>query len=111
VSGANATREKFRLMWSARCPETPPISYLFKHRLPQRWAPIHSLQASKRYADTKPDWDELLHRQNSVIDYLVPPGTLIDVVINCAKLENNLFRSFDPVDIGTFVDAENDCKF
>jgi hypothetical protein len=92
-------------------PESPPISQFFKFRLPKRWARIHSLPESKRYPDTKPEWDVLLDRQNRVIDSLIPQQATIRIVINCIAIDCYLFKSFDLENIGVFVDEEGETVY
>jgi len=58
---------KFRQFWQQHFPDCPPVSYLFKHRLADRWFRFHSLPESKRYADNETEVTELLARQNSVL--------------------------------------------
>jgi hypothetical protein len=104
-------QQQFLAFWNQLYPETPPINYLFKHRLPARWARIHSLPKAKRYAQTDAEWDELKRRQNAVIDSLVPQGTAIRVVVNFIEISNALFEEFDFQNIGVFVDKENETVF
>jgi hypothetical protein len=101
-----AAKATFLAYWNQFYPETPPISHLFKHRLRTRWARIHSLPHAKRYAETKAEWDALQHRQNAVIDSLVPQTTPIRVVINSIEIDSFLFKSFNLENIGVFVEDE-----
>jgi hypothetical protein len=95
-------------MWNARYPETPPISRVFKHRMPHRWARIHSLPGSKRYAETDEDWACLLQRQNSVMDELVEVSTPLTVVINAYKEANPLLKSERATFIGMYSAGEGE---
>jgi hypothetical protein len=104
-------RERFLTRWNALYPETPPINYLFKHRLPKRWARIHSLPEAKRYPQTKDEWRELERRQNAVIDHLVPQMTNVRIVINAIEIDNYLFESFNLENIGVFVDKDGEAVF
>jgi hypothetical protein len=101
-------QQAFFKVWNARYPETPPISHLFKHRLPHRWARIHSLASSKRYAETEAEWACLLHRQNTVIDDLVGLGASITVVINAYKEDNPLLKSEQAIFVGTYAAGEGE---
>jgi hypothetical protein len=102
---------KFLEYWNQLYPETPPINYFFKHRLRTRWARIHSLPDAKRYAETKAEWTELEHRQNTVIDSLVLQGTPIQIVINDIKPDNYLFKAFELKNIGVFADNEGEVAY
>jgi hypothetical protein len=104
-------KRRFLADWDASYPQTPPISHLFKHRLPDRWARIHSLPEAKRYPDTPVEWDELERRQNAVIDYLVPQGASLCVVINFIEIDNYLFEAFSPRNIGVHVDREGETVY
>jgi hypothetical protein len=112
ISGIDArSRERFLTRWNALYPETPPINYLFKHRLQKRWARIHSLPEAKRYPQTTDEWRELERRQNAVIDHLVPQMTNVRIVINAIEIDNYLFKAFDLDNIGVFVDEEGETVF
>jgi hypothetical protein len=111
LDATQRAKAQFLDYWQALYPETPPINHLFKRHLRTRWARIHSLPEAKRYADDKPEWDELLRRQNNVIDSLVPQGTMIKIVINYIAIDNYLFKSFDLENIGVFVDEEGETVY
>jgi hypothetical protein len=83
----------FSNYWQGQYPDCPPVSYLFKWRLADRWFRVHSLPESKRYADTTAEEGVLLARQNTVLldvigegedcvivvgDYTESPGELIN---------------------------------
>jgi hypothetical protein len=104
-------KAKFLSEWEKIYPESPPISQFFKFRLPNRWGRIHSLPESKRYPDTKPEWDVLLDRQNRVIDSLIPQQATIRIVINYIAIDCYLFKSFDLENIGVFVDEEGEAVY
>jgi hypothetical protein len=105
------SHQSFMKFWDKNYPETPPINYLFKHNLKNRWLRIHSLPASKRYADTKGEWDILLHRQNTIISDLITENSGIKVVVNFIEIDNYLFKSFNFINIGVFKDRENETVF
>lgn len=102
-------RDAFLDFWVHHYPETPPISYLFKHHLNKRWARIHSLPESKRYAQTPEEWRELKRRHNAIIDHLIPQRTQIRVVTNYLDPDNYIFKAFAPVVVlGNFGIAGED---
>lgn len=74
------TKEEFKQQWALHFPLTAPISYLFKHFYPERWFRIHSLPASKRYAENNAEWEILLARQNEIITDLLGADTSILLV-------------------------------
>jgi hypothetical protein len=105
------SKKSFLEYWNSLYPETPPINYFFKERLKKRWLRIHSLPQSKRYADTKEEWDILFHRQNTVIADLVGEDAAIKVVVNFIEIDNYLFKSFNFINIGVFTDMERETVF
>lgn len=58
---------KFRRFWQQYFSDCPPVSYLFKYNLADRWFRFHSLPESKRYAEDETEVAELLARQNTVL--------------------------------------------
>lgn len=59
--------EQIQNLWKQSFDDCPPVSYLFKHRMPDRWFRIHSLPESKRYAENEAEIRELLERQNTLL--------------------------------------------
>ena len=57
----------FRHYWQQYFSDCPPVSYLFKYNLADRWFRFHSLPESKRYAEDETEVAELLARQNTVL--------------------------------------------
>jgi hypothetical protein len=105
------TKQQFQDFWAENYPETKPINYLFKHIYKDNWLRIHSLPESKRYANTKEEWDILLHRQNSIIDDLILQDADIQVVINFIEVDSFLFSMFNFTNIGGFVDDAAETVF
>jgi hypothetical protein len=102
----------FTSNWQAKYPGTLPIkTHLNNRRFPNRWARIHSLPKSKRYPDTKAEWDILLHRQNTVIDSLVTQHAAITWVINWIDADNYLFKSFDLQPLGIIQQATDEPQY
>jgi hypothetical protein len=102
-------RAAFLGFWQSRYPQTPPINYLFKHRLPERWTRIHSLPDAKRYAETSAEWETLLHRQRTVIADLLGDLAHVKMVIN-SYTPSHPFTEMRPVTfLGAFAD-ENDTE-
>jgi hypothetical protein len=105
----NPAREAFIAGWHEDYPEVLPIRSLLNGRsFPNRWMRIHSLPLSKRYADTKQEWDILLERQNKLINHLVPQGMGVQWVINWIEKDNYLFKSFNLAPLGVFQEAEDE---
>jgi hypothetical protein len=56
-----------RHFWQEHFPNCPPVSYLFKWKLIDRWFRFHSLPESKRYVENDSEVAELIERQNTVL--------------------------------------------
>jgi hypothetical protein len=94
----------FRRFWEQNLGDCPPISYLFKYRLADRWFRFHSLPESKRYAENETEVAQLLMRQNAVLLDLIGTGECILVSGNyssslplekqCPALSNIEFQEF-----------------
>lgn len=52
--------------WTQRFGDTAPLGYRLRAAFPSRWLRIHSLPASKRYAESAQDEERLLARQDAV---------------------------------------------
>ena len=77
----NATN--FLKFWQRDFSECPPVSYLFKYVLADRWFRFHSLPESKRYPENEIETAELLKRQNTVLLDVI--GTENDCVLVCGN--------------------------
>lgn len=95
---------QFRRFWEQNFLDCPPISYLFKHRLTDRWFCFHSLPESKRYADNETEVAQLLMRQNTALLDLMGTRECVLVLGNyssspplekqCLALGNFEFQEF-----------------
>lgn len=61
-------------IWRSFFGTAPPVGYLCRVGLHDRWLRIHSLPGSKRYPDSKGELREVLNRHNSVARYLLGEG-------------------------------------
>jgi hypothetical protein len=57
--------------WSDSFGPTPPIGYMCRKALPQRWLRIHSLPESKRYPESSSEQSEILRRHNEVAQWVL----------------------------------------
>ena len=55
--------DEFQKYWRDNFSNCPPVSYLFKDRLNERWFRIHNLPQSKRYAENEKEMQKILRRQ------------------------------------------------
>ncbi len=99
--------EKIQNLWKDNFGDCPPVSYLFKHQLTDRWFRIHSLPESKRYAENDSETAILLERQNILLldvigndsDCFLISGNYSDSPIEedlkqCSALGNFNFQKF-----------------
>ncbi len=61
------TPEEFRQYWETTYPTCPPVGYVLRQRYSERWLRIHTLPASKRYAESEPEYHDILRRHNTVL--------------------------------------------
>jgi hypothetical protein len=66
--------EDFKDYWARNYPECPPLGWRFKQVYQDRWLRIHSLPASKRYAESEVEYQEVFRRQNTVLAELFEEG-------------------------------------
>lgn len=65
------TPEAFRRYWEETYPACPPIGYRLRQTYELRWFRIHSLPASKRYAESEGEYREILRRHNTILTDLL----------------------------------------
>ncbi|MGL4637764.1 MAG: DUF3885 domain-containing protein [Beijerinckiaceae bacterium] len=106
------TAKDFMSQWRREHPDILPIKDLLNGRnFPNRWMRIHSLPQSKRYAETPEEWAILLHRQNTLIDHLVPHHTPVQFVVNWIEPDSHLFKAYDPVPLGVLQEGEGEPEY
>lgn len=81
------TAKEFEIFWTSTYPETIPISHYFRHDYAGRWFRIHSLPESKRYAETKKEWQILLDRQITIITDLLGIGEKFLLITGEGEME------------------------
>ncbi|MCW3075893.1 MAG: hypothetical protein JWO32_502 [Bacteroidetes bacterium] len=99
------TPAQFKLYWSLTYPNSFPVSHLFRHYWPEKWFRVHSLPASKRYAETEAEWLLLLDRQNEIISDLLENAPEIYLVTDSeqfAEAEENLVSKFTFTELPAF---------
>ncbi len=105
------SKKSFQNFWTKNYPETQPINYLFKTVYSDRWLRIHNLPESKRYADSEEEYNIIFDRQNQIISDLVPHNSSLNVVINYIDIHNSLFKTYDLINLGTYIDREAETVF
>lgn len=64
ISGLPPT--EFSKVWRQYFDETPPFGHLLRHDFFSHWTRFHALPESKRYADTRDEWETVLSRANTL---------------------------------------------
>lgn len=57
---------KFKTLWQKKYGSIPPLGYILRQQVPDRWFRIHSLPESKRYPENPAEYEILLERQNTI---------------------------------------------
>lgn len=63
--------EHLTRQWSRSWPDCPPVGYLFRHRMPDRWIRFHCLPFGRRRPADATDRRQALDRYNAVLNALV----------------------------------------
>jgi len=87
--------------WRQNYPDCPPVSYLFKWRLADRWFRFHSLPESKRYAESQTEVSELLARHNVVLLDVIGKGG------ECVLVASSYAESNGMVDVSGCPELSN----
>ncbi len=66
--------------WDTRFPGCPPVGHLLRTAFPRRWVRFHSLPESKRYPESRFEYEVLLGRHDTVLGELTPPGSRVVLV-------------------------------
>ncbi|MGD1842434.1 MAG: hypothetical protein ACFB0B_16320 [Thermonemataceae bacterium] len=91
--------------WQKNYPDALPLGYDLREVYTNRWLRIHSLPASKRYAETEEEYQTILYRQNQLMEDLIGEGTELvtlfglygDEITDDAYKALSDFSSFDKV--------------
>lgn len=96
--------------------EVPPIAHELKSTFSERWVRFHSLPESKRYPETKGEYEEVLFRHNTVIEELAGvPSSLFVVVPEYSELsipggpERDLDGLFPGLEYWATIDQNEEC--
>lgn len=99
-------KEEFKSLWKSKFSDAYPIGHELKLVYENRWFRIHSLPESKRYAETKDEYQIIYERHNEIIEDLIGENEEIvlsfglygEDVANSNYKEITEFREFDKVD-------------
>jgi hypothetical protein len=67
----SAEADDLRSTWHRWFPATPPVGFLLREAVPERWIRIHSLPRGKRYPDSGFDHAEIQRRHAAVAEVLL----------------------------------------
>lgn len=94
----DALNDRWQRMW----PDCPPIGYLFKHRMSDRWVRFHSLPLGRRYPTDAADYTEVLRRHNEVLAELVH-GEIYLITVEYSP--DDLAAGTEPIHVGLHPNA------
>ena len=107
--------EAFLEYWRRSYGEAPLVGHALRACFPRRWLRIHNLPDSKRYAETEDERQEILRRQNRLLDELIGEGGPCELVFGYYGEEERLpeevlvaLRSLEPVVLATISLGEAD---
>lgn len=90
--------DEFRAFWRQHFAEIPPIGFVLREYLRERWVRFHSLPGSKRYADNAAERRTILARANTLADEIFAAGEGCWLVASPAQMKNS---AWDPWPLGT----------
>jgi hypothetical protein len=70
----------FQDYWNSRYPLCPPVARLIRQTYPERWFRIYTLPEAKRYPETKEEYQEILHRHNTLLTDLLQDSRMVFLV-------------------------------
>jgi len=79
---------EFNKYWDLNYPESNLIGHELRSIYPNRWLRIHSLPESKRYAESKDEYQIILNRQNELISELIGENT--EIIITSGQYDIEL---------------------
>lgn len=68
------TVDDFADFWRNNFKESPPISYILRGEYREFWFRVHYLPDSKRYPESDSEMEEILLRENTIVDDLIGQG-------------------------------------
>lgn len=103
--------------WSDEYSKSSPVGFMLRETYPNRWLRIHSLEKSKRYADSRTEEKELLFRHSESAKHVLDTNNLMlfisiyddtpEAPLNGPNwLEHFNFRAFESINIAE--DDEDD---
>jgi hypothetical protein len=101
-------KDAFLDAWQRRFGRIPPIAYVLKWKLPERWVRVHSLPKSERYAKTEADWGILVDRHFKVLQAVIDKSSDYFVVTNSFERSKPNPVLTNIVHLGSFSDGDED---
>jgi hypothetical protein len=89
--------EALTRLWQQLWPQCPPIGYLLRYHMPDRWLRIHTLPNSQRYPVNASDYEIVLHRYNAVLSEL---GATEIHLITPEYQADDLSAGTEPIHVG-----------
>jgi hypothetical protein len=93
--------EKFQQFWKTNFEASPPNGHLLRKAYHDHWFRIHTLPQSKRYAETQTEYNEILHRHNTVITDLIGNNlTFVVLTTGFSMSDKLIFPSQELASVG-----------
>ena len=85
----------FLEFWNTHFGVRNPVGHHLRKSLHPRWVRFHSIQGSKRYAETEEEWVELFKRHNRIADEVLGKGARCWLVSAHSHEDGDLRDRFD----------------
>jgi len=100
AEGINSIARKLSLFWDSHT-QGALFGHELRVRKPELWFRIHALPESKRYPENEAEYQEILHRHNTILTDLFGVGTNTLLLLPLITFENNRPKKLTfPVDPG-----------
>ncbi len=80
-------KEELISFWKNEFPNFHPQAHALKYDFSDRWVRFHSLPDSKRYSDTQEEYQQILHRHNSILQETC--GYRCDIFVSLPEYSEN----------------------
>lgn len=87
--------------WHECWPQCPPVGFLFRHRMPDRWVRFHSLALGKRYPTSAVEYQEVLNRYNTVLEAILAESDSAAIYLVTAEYgAGDMAAGTEPIFVG-----------
>ncbi len=97
----NVDPEELTRRWRQSWPECPPLGQVLRHRVPDRWVRFHTLPSGRRFPTTAAEYQEVLHRYNTVLADLVDESRSAAIYLVTVEYgSGDLAAGTEPIHVG-----------